>query len=203
LSKAAKSKGFIFIISGPSGSGKTTILNGLLKDKSLKKRLVKSISFTTRPRRSNERDRKDYFFLNRREFLSRLKEKKILEWTRYLGYYYGTPKELVETQLAAAKSVLLCLDLKGASRIRQLYPEVTVRIFIMPPSLHELPLRIEKRCQQTKKEEVFKRIKLARREVRASKAYDHCLINDKLDNAIKALKDIVLRYVKRPNKGRT
>jgi len=84
--------GKLFIISGPSGSGKTTLLAGLIKDKKIGKLLVKSRSLTTRPRRTGESNGSEYFFVTPLEFRHILKAKKILEWTRYLGYYYGTPK---------------------------------------------------------------------------------------------------------------
>ncbi|MFA5287672.1 MAG: guanylate kinase, partial [Candidatus Omnitrophota bacterium] len=84
----------IFVLSGPSGSGKTTLRDLLLKDKALKKIFVKSISLTTRPARLGEKKGRDYFFINESTFRSLRKNKRILEWTRYLGYYYGTEKDL-------------------------------------------------------------------------------------------------------------
>lgn len=127
--------GCLFVISGPSGSGKTTLTEEILKQKELKNRLKRSISFTTRPRRPGEEDKKDYFFISGEEFKRKLKAKKILEWTRYLGYYYGTHKELVDSALAQEKHILLCVDLKGAASLKQLYPGNAVTIFVMPPSI--------------------------------------------------------------------
>ena len=120
--KADIKKGKIFVISGPSGSGKTTLAQSLLKDRKLKKKIARSVSFTTRPKRSGEKNRKDYFFIGKNDFKEKLKSKKILEWTRYLGYYYGTAKDFFEAQLVKSKAVVLCLDLKGAARIKKLYP---------------------------------------------------------------------------------
>lgn len=182
----------IFVISGPSGSGKTTLLKELLKDVKLKRRLRKSVSLTTRPMRTGEKDGKDYFFLSKGEFLLRRKAKKILEWTKYLGYYYATPKESVDKALAGNKHMVLCLDSNGANYIKRVYPENAVTIFVAPPSLSALEDRIAKRCSRTKKDEIKKRLLLARKEMPLLKKYDYSIINDDLGAAIKQLKDVIL-----------
>lgn len=191
-----RGRGLIFVISGPSGSGKTTLLKKLLKSKELlKKGLVKSISFATRPRRSTEKPGEDYFFITKEEFKQERKAKKILEWTRYLGYYYATPKDFIEKQLGMGRHIFLCLDLKGALKIRQLYPKNTVTVFIIPPSLVTLKNRIQERCNKTKKEEIRQRLKLAKRELLASQRYDYCLVNQNLRRAVRELKGIILREI--------
>lgn len=187
-----KIKGLIFVISGPSGSGKTTILKRLLSGKNLKNKLMRSISFTTRPKRSGEKEGEDYFFIGEKEFKNTLKAKKILEWTRYLGYYYGTPRDFVEEQLRKNKNLVFCLDSKGSLRIKKLYPKNTVTIFVMPPSLDVLQERIEKRCRKTKKEEINQRLKLAERELVLAAKYDYCVLNENLEQGIKKLKKIIL-----------
>lgn len=181
------------MISGPSGSGKTTLLKNLLKRKDLKHKLLKSISLTTRPQRTGEREARDYFFISEQEFRKQLSAKKILEWTRYLGYDYATPKEFLEKRLSQGKNLILCLDLKGALKLKQLYPQNTVTIFIKPPSLGALQERIEKRCHKTKKEEVQKRLKLAKGELLASSGYNYCLVNHDLTDTVRRLKNIVLK----------
>lgn len=188
-----RQKGQIFVISGPSGSGKTTLLKKLLKDKELKTRLVKSISLTTRPKRLKEQDKKDYFFITEEEFQQKQKAKKILEWTKYLGYYYATPKDFVESQLKKGSYIILCLNLKGAKKIKRLYPKNTVTIFILPPSLKELRDRIKGRCNKTKREEIKERLQLARRELSASLWYNYCIVNKNLTEALRKLKKIILR----------
>jgi guanylate kinase len=185
--------GKIFIISGPSGSGKTTLLTSLIQDKKIGKLLVKSCSITTRPKRSKEREAKEYFFITTLEFRSLLKAKKILEWTRYLGYYYGTPKGPLEKQLKAGKSVGLCLDLKGARILRKIYPNNTVTIFVLPPSLNVLKERIQNRCHKTNQQEIKQRMLMARRELRAVGKFDYCVLNKNLPAALKELKNIFLR----------
>lgn len=182
----------IFVLSGPSGSGKTTLRDHLLKEKALKKIFVKSISFTTRPMRLGEREGRDYFFINENTFHSLRKNKRILEWTRYLGYYYGTKKDLLELSLRKGKNVLLCLDFKGASRIKKIYPKDTVTIFIIPPSLKELRKRIEGRSLGTGEEEVSRRISRAERELKNIPEYDYSLKNINLVQAVKRLKGIIL-----------
>jgi guanylate kinase len=186
-------KGLIFVISGPSGSGKTTLVARLIRDKDLRQRLAKSVSVTTRPRRLKEKEGKDYFFLSPKRFRQQRQAKKILEWTRYLGHYYATPREFTEAQLAAGKSIMLSLDLKGASRLKRLYPGQAITIFILPPSLGVLRDRIEKRSPETKKTEIRRRLKLAEGEVLAAQEYDYCLVNQDLQNTFDRLKEIMLK----------
>jgi len=189
-------KGLIFVVSGPSGSGKTTLLEKLLKDAQLKKKgLVKSVSFTTRPKRSGERQGRDYFFISDKEFKRRRKAKKIIEWTRYLGYYYATPKDFLRARLKAKGSVLLCLDFRGGETIKRLYPGDTVTIFIKPPSLGALRQRIEGRCRRTKAPEVDRRLKIAQGELACGAQYDYCLLNKHFQRAAGALKRIILKEI--------
>jgi guanylate kinase len=190
-------KGLIFVISGPSGSGKTTLAGALLKSAKLSKILVKSVSCTTRPKRPGEKERKDYFFLTPGMFWRSLKAKKFLEWTKYLGYYYATPREHVEKQLKRDKNLILCLDRRGALRIKKLYPHNALTIFIRPPSLGVLKKRIEKRCSSTKREEVRSRLELAQEELRSCEEYDYSLANENLLSAVKRLESIVLKEIKK------
>ena len=185
----------VFVTSGPSGSGKTTLLENLLKAKQLKHRLIKPVSFTTRPRRPDEKDGRDYFFINEREFRQRKQEKKFLEWTRHLGYYYATSRDFLQRHLKQGRHIILCLDLKGAFKIRKLYPKKTVLIFVMPPSLEILKQRIQIRRCQTKKREIAQRIKLAQKELLAAKRYDYCILNKDLRVATGQLKKIIINKI--------
>jgi guanylate kinase len=191
----SKIRGLIFVVSGPSGSGKTTLLKNLFKDKELKKKLVKPISYTTRPKRSNERHKQDYLFITHKQFQSAQKAKKILEWTKYLGYYYGTPRDFVQWQLNKRKHLVLCLDLKGALTIKRLYPKNTVRIFINPPSLKTLQQRIGARCNKTKREEIKQRLQLAKKEILASSKFDYRIVNKNLNWAVRDLRKIILSEI--------
>ena len=185
----------IFVISGPSGSGKTTLRDELLRDKELKAHFVKSISFTTRRRRSQELNKKDYIFISEPEFKRQVKLKKILEWTKYLGYYYATSRDFVDRHLKKGKNIILCLDLKGALKIKRLYPKNYVTIFILPPSIKALRGRIEGRCNKTKKEEIQERLELAKQELSAAGKHDYRVVNKNLTQAVKGLKSIILKSV--------
>ncbi|MFA5410725.1 MAG: guanylate kinase [Candidatus Omnitrophota bacterium] len=197
-----KVKGLIFVISGPSGSGKTTLASNIVKDKTLRKKLRKPVSFTTRFRRSKEKNGRDYFFISEKEFQKQRRGKKILEWTKYLGYYYATPRDFIERELKKGRHIILCLDLKGALKVKRLYSGNTITFFIMPPSLRELHKRIKKRCKRTKHEEVRRRLGLARREIQAARRYDYCLVNKNLREVTGRLKRIILNKISREEKGK-
>lgn len=109
----------VFVVSGPSGSGKTTLIRQLLSGQR-RRDLVRSVSLTTRPRRTGERHGRDYFFITKDEFLERRAAKKILEWTRYLGYYYATSRDFVDETLRSGKHAVLCLDYRALSRYARL-----------------------------------------------------------------------------------
>jgi guanylate kinase len=183
------------VISGPSGSGKTTLLKALLAARALKKKLVKSVSFTTRPKRSGEKNKRDYFFINRKEFIRARRAKRVLEWTRYLGYYYATPKLFLQKQIGQGKNIALCLDLKGAKNIKANFPGRCVSIFIRPPSLGTLQKRMQGRCPHTSLKEIRQRLNLARREIQVSGRYDYSLVNQEFRQTIKALEEIILQEI--------
>jgi guanylate kinase len=186
-----RGSGKIFVISGPSGSGKTTLAASLLEQPDLRGKLCRSISVTTRPPRTGERNKRDYFFISEAEFKRRLKAKKILEWTTYLGYYYGTDKEFVEDRLLRYKGIVLCLDVVGAMRLKRVYHKRVVTIFVLPPSRKELYRRIRQRSLSTPEHEIAGRLAVAREEIKAAKGYDYRLVNRDLTKAIERLKRIV------------
>lgn len=194
-------RGWLFVVSGPSGSGKTSLAERVLEEKSIKLKVKKNVSYTTRPKRSLEKSKRDYFFVGDKEFIQGIKEKKFLEWTRYLGYYYGTLKETVDKQLSNGKYVLLCVDLKGAMRLKRLYPKNITTVFIMPPSILELEQRIRKRCSKSTEEEITKRVKLAKKEILAADKFDYCLVNKDLEKTAEQFKRIILDRIKRQLKN--
>jgi len=189
-----RKRGFIFVISGPSGSGKTTLIKNLLKDKGLTNTFAKSVSFTTRPKRANEKNRRDYFFITPQRFKALLRGKKIIEWTRYLGYYYGTPKDYLDGELRAGGHIVLCLDTNGAQKIKNIYPANSISIFILPPKIEALKQRIRSRSR-IKKENLLERLKLAKKEIALSQHYDYKIMNDNLQLALKELKDIIFERI--------
>ena len=193
--RSKRGKGLIFVISGPSGSGKTTLVSKLVGDKDLRGYVAKSVSVTTRTPRLREKSNKDYYFLSNEEFLRQRRRKKFLEWTRYLGYYYATPRDFVEEALSQGRSVFLSLDLQGASRIRRLYPRRAITVFIRPPSLNALRERIRARSPEADRQEVTRRLGLAGGEMLAAREYDYCLINRDLAKTFARLKKIVLKEI--------
>ena len=190
-------QGTLFVVSGPSGSGKTTLVQGALKRPELKRKISRSISFTTRPKRSKEKEGRDYFFISTALFKKKKKEQKILEWTRYLGYYYGTPGEFVDDTLARGRHLILCLDLRGARRIKRLYPKNTVTIFVLPPSLGVLKGRIEKRCVHTAPQEIARRLRRAQDEVAVASGYEYRIVNAHLNQSVQALEKIIKQRLKK------
>lgn len=189
-----RKRGFIFVISGPSGSGKTTLIKNLLKDKGLTNTLAKSVSFTTRPKRANEKNRRDYFFITPQRFKALLRGKKIIEWTRYLGYYYGTPKDYLDGELRKGRHIVLCLDTNGAGKIKNIYPANSISIFILPPKPETLRQRMRSRSR-IKKENLLERLKLAKKEIALSQRYDYKIMNENLPLALKELKDIIFERI--------
>ena len=118
-----------------------------------------------------------------------------------MGYYYATPKAYVEQQLRRGRSVALCLDLRGALRLKRMYGRKTITIFVQPPSVDALQLRIAKRCQKTRKEEVCQRLGLARQEMATASQYDYCVLNSDLRQAVSELKQIVVREMHMRERG--
>jgi len=183
-------KANLYIISGPSGSGKTTLCNKLLKLDTLKDKLAKSVSVTTRPLRGNEKHRKDYAFVTKKEFLKRKRRGAFLESQTVFGYLYGTPKSFVKNALKKKRNVLLAIDVKGALVVKRLFPRA-VTIFILPPSLQILQKRLTDRLTEGKKG-LYKRLALAKKEMSYLKHYDYVVINDDLKKAIRKLEAILI-----------
>ena len=182
-------KGKIIIISGPSGSGKTTLHKELLASKKFKGKLVKSLSATTRPRRSNEKNGRDYLFLTQKQFVEKIRRGYFLEWQKLFDHYYGTPGNYVEQLLKKGKNVLLCIDVKGAAVVRRVCPEA-VTIFIKAPSMAILKKRLMARGSE-RKEELRLRIKTARQELWEAKKYKYVIVNDDLKRSLKELESVV------------
>jgi guanylate kinase len=192
---ARPKRGKLFVFSGPSGAGKTTLAGCILKDRRLCRYLTRSVSMTTRPKRPGEKEGKDYFFVSHAEFRRLVRAKKILEWTRYLGYYYGTPKEFVDAALAEGTSILLCLDIRGAVAIKHIYPRDAVTVFILPDSFSTLEQRIIARQDNAGKGDIRRRLAEARREIKQQRRFDYRLVNDVLPEAVASLKKIVSRNI--------
>jgi len=187
-----RKKRFIFVISGPSGSGKTTLIRNLLASSDLKRLLVKPVSLTTRPKRRGEENRKDYHFLTKEEFILKRKNKELLESTEYLGHLYGTEKRVVRKLLEEKKNILLCLDTRGALRIRRMYPDNSVLIFVLPATFRVLRERLLARSKE-KDFSLDRRLEKAKEELSLAKNYDYRVINDRIGGAVKRLKRIIFK----------
>jgi len=188
LTPKIKPNSKIFIVSAPSGCGKTTLCKKLLKDKL---KLYQSVSATTRPRRKGERNGADYFFMSAEEFIRMIDTKELLEYEENFGFLYGTPKKLIEELLQKGKNVLLSIDVKGAMNVRKNYPQNSVLIFVMPPSMDELKKRLETRKADTAKS-ILSRLKIAKQEIAERDKYDYVVVNDSISAAYKAMKDIIV-----------
>lgn len=181
-----KKNGNIIVIAAPSGTGKTTIIKAILK---LIPEVVYSISATTREKRYNEVDGKDYFFIDEETFKQKIDNHQFVEWEKVYDYYYGTPKFFVEKIIWEGKSILLEVDVKGALAIKNVYPEANL-IYILPPSLEELEKRLRER--KTESETDFqKRIERAKMELSLKDKFDYFIVNNNLNTAILEAKEVI------------
>ena len=184
-------QGTLFILSGPSGSGKTTLTKKLLEGTDFKGMLVKSISATTRTPRPGERHGRDYFFISDKMFRYKIRRGHFLEWENVFKSYYGTPLKNVCLSLRQGKSVVLCIDVKGAKAVARRFPRAC-RIFIQTPSMTVLKKRLEGRKSELPKEQTL-RLKEARKEMKEACHYDYVVVNDDLEKAYRSLVEIVRR----------
>ena len=176
------------IISAPSGSGKTTICKYLQK---LDSSINFSISCTTRQKRENEVEGEDYFFISNEEFEKKINDNKFIEWEQIHGnFYYGTLKSTLEKAINEDKRILLELDVKGATSVKKLYPNKSLSIFIEPPSVEVLKLRLEKRGTDND-ERIIKRLERLESELSYKSNFDYHVINDDLDQAVNEIMNII------------
>jgi len=191
-------KGLLVVLSAPSGTGKSTVARLLVQRNS---RLRLSVSATTRAPRKNEVEGKDYFYKTADEFKNMIENDEFVEWVEYCGNYYGTPKKYIEDSIENGFDVLLEIEVEGAARIKEKYPDC-VLIFMLPPSFDELKKRIEGRGTE-KPEVIENRLNQAKREIKCIDMYDYVVINDSVDNAINSV-NIILQAEKakvKRNKG--
>lgn len=172
-------KGVIIAVSSPSGGGKTTIVKKILERYP---EIVFSISATTRPKRENEVEKLEYFFISEEEFKKKISKGEFVEWEKFYDYYYGTFKKYIEDNINEGKPVLLEIDVKGALTIKKIYPGSHL-IYIMPPSYEELVKRLKNRKTETE-EDLNKRIKRAKMELSQKDKFDYIIVNENLNKAI-------------------
>ncbi len=174
-------RGIIAVISGFSGAGKGTIVNRLVE----KYGYVVSVSATTRSPRQGEIEGQSYFYKTTEEFEKMIEEDALIEYAKYVDNYYGTPKEYVLSQVEQGKDVLLEIEMQGALKVREKFPEVSL-IFITPPSMKELRRRLEGRGTETP-EVIEKRMARAREECAYLSQYDYIVVNDRLDECVERM----------------
>ncbi|MBD5545294.1 MAG: guanylate kinase [Lachnospiraceae bacterium] len=189
-------KGILLVVSGFSGAGKGTLMKSLVKAYD---NYALSISMTTRTPREGEEEGKAYFFVEEKEFLEKIKEEKVIEYAKYCGNYYGTPKEYVENMLHQGKDVILEIEIQGALKVKKQYPDALL-LFVMPPSASELERRLTGRGTETK-EVIHQRMLRAVEEAEGIEAYDYILINDQLEDCVKELHNLVMAAHNTPERN--
>ncbi len=189
---------FLIIISSPSGAGKSTLCHMIIQNDPL---IKLSVSVTTRTKRANEIDKQHYHFVSREEFDLMKKNDEFLEDATVFERSYGTPRNLVTSELKNDKCVLFDIDWQGARQIREKFnSDEVVSIFILPPSMQELERRLSSRAQDPE-EVVQDRMTKARSEVSHFNEYDFVLINDDLNNSYQKIRSIIeAKRVSRLNK---
>ena len=180
----------LFILSGPSGSGKNTVYNGVA---ALIPEIEQTVSATTRAPREGEADGVDYYFLTVPEFEKKIREDAFVEFVKYGDNYYGTLRSEIRRLNEANKIVVLIIEVRGALNVKRVFPEAE-SIFILPPSIDVLRERILGRGQNTV-EETEKRLRIAEQEMLEKEKYDHRVINDKLEDCVNEVADIIRKGV--------
>ena len=179
-------KGILTVLSGFSGAGKGTAMKRLMEkyeDYAL------SISATTRKPREGEVDGREYFFKETEEFEKMIAQDELIEYARYVNHYYGTPRSYVEEQLEKGKDVILEIEIQGALKVKEKFPD-TLLVFVTPPSAEELRRRLIGRGTETM-EVIEERLARAKEEARGIDCYDCLIINDDLQECIGQLHSII------------
>ena len=179
-------KANLFVISAPSGAGKTSLVHALVDELD---EIKISVSHTTRPLRSKDREGVDYVFVNESQFQAMITESAFLEYAIIYGYHYGTAKEWVFERLKSGDDVLLEIDWQGARQIRKLFPSA-LTVFIFPPSIQDLRERLIER-HQDKIIVIDQRLTMAHEEISHYIEYDYLVVNDDFNQAVQNLTHII------------
>ena len=179
-------KGKLLVLSGLSAAGKGTIVNEILRRFD---NYAISISATTRDKRANEVEGKDYFFVNKDRFNEMIKNNELLEYANYVGNFYGTPRKYVEDKLESGINVILEIEMQGALQVKKIYDEA-VLVFIIPKDAKTQRERLVSRGRDNK-EQIEERIKQAVIDADYAKHYDYIIINDDLEDTVKDIEEIV------------
>jgi guanylate kinase len=184
------SRGDLFIVSSPSGAGKTTLIRRVLEDPRIGGTLHFSVSHTTRPPRTGERDGVEYHFVDEAGFRAIEESGGFLEWAVVHGNLYGTSRAEVEPRLEKGLDVLLDIDVQGARQVRSHVPEA-VKVIVFPPSREILEARLKARASDAP-EVVRRRLSAARKEMEEWGEFDYAIINEDLEAAVDELRSILV-----------
>jgi guanylate kinase len=180
-------RGLMLVLSSPSGAGKTTLSRMLLEQDS---NIELSISATTRPRRPNERDGVDYYFIDKQRFQAMVAREELLESALVFDNYYGTPRAPVESALSAGRDMLFDIDWQGTQQLVERAPEDLVSVFILPPSTDDLERRLISRAQDSP-DVVARRMAKAADEMSHWAEYDYVIVNHEISSSLTQLRAIL------------
>ena len=179
-------KGILTVVSGFSGAGKGTIMKRLMEKYD---NYALSVSATTRAPRPGEEEGREYFFRTVEEFEKMIAKEQLIEYAKYVDNYYGTPRAYVEEQLEAGKDVILEIEIQGALKVKEKFPE-TLLLFVPPPSARELKDPLVKRGTESM-EVILSRMERAREEAKGMDRYDYLVINDVLEDCVDEVHKII------------
>ena len=179
-------RGILIVVSGFSGAGKGTIMKEIMRRYD---NYALSISATTRKPRPGEEEGREYFFKTVEEFEKMIAKDELIEYARYVDNYYGTPRAYVEEQLEAGKDVILEIEIQGALKVKENFPQ-TLLLFVTPPTAGELRERLKGRGTETEDVIDF-RMNRAKEEALGMDRYDYLLINDMVDECVEEMHQII------------
>ena len=191
-----QNKGILMVISGFSGAGKGTLVKKLLSEYD---NYALSISMTTRGPREGEQDGREYFFRTREQFEENIAKNGFIEYAQYCGNYYGTPKAYVEEQMQAGKDVILEIEIQGALKVKEKFPD-TLLLFVTPPSAEELKNRLIGRGTETM-DVIESRLARAVEEAEGIESYDYLVVNDVLEDCVEEVHQIIQNEHYRVNRN--
>ena len=181
-----KQQGILAVVSGFSGAGKGTIMKALLNKYD---NYALSISATTRNPREGEEHGREYFFLTTEQFEDMIEKDQFIEYAQYVKNYYGTPRSYVEEKMAEGKDVILEIEIQGALKVKEKFPE-TLLVFVVPPTAEDLKNRLVGRGTETP-EVIEERMKRALEESEEMDSYDYILVNDTVEKAVEDLHNLI------------
>ncbi len=180
-------RGILIVVSGFSGAGKGTLMKALLSK--YEERYALSVSATTRKPRLGEVDGREYFFISTAEFEKKIAKDELIEYAKYVDHYYGTPRDYVERQLDAGKDVILEIEIQGALKVKEKFPDALL-LFVTPPSAAELKKRLIGRGTETM-DVIGARLQRAAEEAEGMNRYDYLVVNDDLDVCVEQMHAII------------